>query len=104
MSKAALFEPTDIIDLDAQERDTTLTMHQLRTAGFTPATVYGPKTNPSLSIQVPTAEFVRLYHGRHAKQFKLTGVNGAPVVKIQQLQLKNIGDDQIVSIEFFKAD
>lgn len=67
-------------ELKTSERDTTVTPHQLRTAGYTPASVYG-KDIQSQSIQVRTHEF---YHAflQGQREFKLNGyVSGSARVK-----------------------
>ena len=86
-------------DLKTSERDTTVTPHQLRTAGYIPATVYG-QGQQSQSIQVRTHEF---YHAflQGKREFQLSGyVSGPATVKNM---LRNPVTQDPISIEFHFA-
>lgn len=58
-------------DLKVTERDTTVTPHQLRVAGYIPATLYGKDTEPK-SIQVRAHEFSQ-FLSQGVRNFKLSG-------------------------------
>lgn len=83
-------------DLKTAERDTTVTPHQLRTAGYIPATVYG-LGRQSQSIQVRTHEFYQAFlQGK--RKFQLNGfVSGPATVKNM---MRNPVTQHPVSIEF----
>jgi ribosomal protein L25 (general stress protein Ctc) len=71
---------SNLQELKTSERDTTVTPHQLRTAGYTPASVYGQGIE-SQSIQIRTREF---YHAflQGQREFSLNGyVSGSAKVK-----------------------
>ena len=87
---------SELLTLKTSERDTTVTPHQLRTAGYIPASVYGQGV-PSQSIQVRTHEF---YHAflQGKRKFNLNGyVSGSAQVK--QIA-RNPVTQEPISVEF----
>jgi ribosomal protein L25 (general stress protein Ctc) len=83
------------IDLTAQERDTTQNPRQLRTNGWTPATLYA-KGVPSKSIQVPSKDFYLAFKNGN-KQFNLVGLNVK--AKVAQLQVHSTKLN-VLNVEF----
>ncbi len=69
------------------ERDTTITLSQLRKAGYIPATVYGKSIEP-FSIQVKAHEF-EVAISRGVRNFKLDGLGKSMDVQVKQLQKRN---------------
>jgi ribosomal protein L25 (general stress protein Ctc) len=86
--------------LQVTERDNTLNPRQLRSAGFIPATVYG-KSIDAQSIQTRTKDFTKLY-ANGARDFKLEGLTGNLVAKVQDVQMNPI-TQEILSIQFLVA-
>lgn len=82
--------------LKTSERDTTVTPHQLRTAGYIPATVYGSGIQ-SQSIQVREHEFYQAFlQGK--REFNLDGfITGQ--AKTQNV-LRHPVTQKPISIEF----
>jgi ribosomal protein L25 (general stress protein Ctc) len=88
-------------ELKVSERDTTLTPSQLRAAGFIPATLYGPGTQGSQSVQVRAHEFQQFFV-QGIRAFKLTGlVNCA--AKVQEVQLDPVSH-KAISIQLMQTD
>jgi len=78
--------------LKVTERDNTVTPHQLREAGYVPATLYG-KNREALSIQIRTHEFNLLLQ-QGVREFQLTGfVEGK--VKAQHVQREAVSQKPI---------
>jgi ribosomal protein L25 (general stress protein Ctc) len=86
------------IELKSDNRNTTLNPRQLRAEGWVPATLYGPGL-PAKSIQIDNHEFLRKYHSDKHRQFVLTGVDGAPTVRVKQIQVHSVSQ-AILNIEF----
>jgi ribosomal protein L25 (general stress protein Ctc) len=80
----------EIIELTAQDRDTTLNPRQLRAAGWLPATLYGPTVSPSINLQIHNRDFLRKYHSDKHRRFVLSGVTGKPTVQIKQIQVHSV--------------
>lgn len=86
-------------DLKVTERDTTVTPHQLRTAGYIPATLCA-KGRESQSVQVRAHEFTQFFL-QGVRDFKLSGfVDGE--AKAQQVQRDPVSQKP-VSIQFVMA-
>jgi ribosomal protein L25 (general stress protein Ctc) len=79
-------------------RDDTLNPRQLRSAGFIPATLYGPGREP-VSIQVREEEFVRLYGRQRIKHFLLDGLEGNLMATAHQVQVHPVSQ-KVLNIEF----
>ena len=90
--------PSDLIELQATERDSTLNPRQLRDAGFVPGTLYG-KDTPATSIQVRAHEFEMAYR-TGAREFKLVGPGMNVVARAQQVQVTAVGH-KLLNIEFW---
>ena len=95
----------DFFQLQATERDQTLTPRQLRTAGFLPATLYGKKGPggkqlPSLNVQVRDREFSKAYKEGN-RTFQFAGLHN-PLVRVSQLQIDPVSQ-KVLNVEFMET-
>ncbi len=84
--------------LKIYERDTTITLHQLRQAGYVPGTVYGKDVTP-FSIQVKAHDF-QLALNRGIRHFQLDGMGQTLNVEVKQLQMENTKPN-VLHVEFY---
>ena len=89
---------TDVIKLNAEKRNEDKNPRQLRAEGLLPATVYG-KGQESISIQVPSKDFVLAYRDNASATFELTIDNKSYKTVAQAVQ-KNYATNETQSVEF----
>ena len=84
--------------LNIQEREADKNPRQIRSMGFTPASLYG-KGMEAKNIQVNTHEFEMAYKNNKEGQWELTLGKEKFNAKIQELQT-NYATSEILNIEF----
>jgi ribosomal protein L25 (general stress protein Ctc) len=82
------------------ERDTTLTMHQLRSAGYLPITIYGPGVEAPVSAQIRHHEFHVMYTNHGERRFVLNGMGHQLKAKAHQVQM-HAAKHKILHVEFY---